>query len=440
MSSEIPASRSPNKRGADLTERELLNEYIGAIPQDRLIKLRAELKDILGDYKHKYFFEALLISLALATGRTVEGVLEFSLKPNDYEYIDNPANDGRRGPFLWVIQAGGEKLNLPLPESIDYSARAVLRGKDLEILSDYLPKSSKDWGQRAYEWLSQHVPDSEYYLRIKVRDTLARKIYEHSANTAILTLLVTERHQWRRVESLTSYIDLACKQTVDIYKDALSSIFGNMGSYPPIAHKKSIDVTSSIVSKVARFMRDKVVESQHDFIQYHNWVARYCLMMMLFCTGHRKSTTPFYFPWDIDDQSQFAFICDKSVVGSEARFVPVPDIVAAQIKAYKLHLIDISEKLKDTSPELSRLIHRLGLGGDISTLNDEITCCGHFGMFFTLNKELRAKTISTKDLEDCCAELGNLDVRELRSVIVQYFYLKDKSGMQIEALLVLARV
>lgn len=435
MNSENTADRTPNKKGSNLTERELLKHSVVVIQDDELKKLRVELKEILNAYKHKYFYEALLVSVALATGRTVEGVLELSLNPNDHEYITSQVGEDGRSRTAWVVEGEGERLNLPLPEFIQFAIRSTISEKNHETLADYLPQSSQNWSLRSYKWLSDHVTGSEYYLRIKVRDTLARKIYERSANSAILTFLLTEREQWRGSESLTSYIDLVCQQTVDIYKDALRYIFGNIGKFPSNTHKKNIDLQGSVIPKVSDYMRIKILESEHDFIEYHNWFARYCLTMLLFCTGHRKSKTPFYFPWDVDTESALAFICDKSVVGSEARFVPIAGMVSAQIKAYKLHLIDLANKLKASSPELSRLINRLGLGGDISTLNDEVELCGHFAMFFTLTKELRARTISTKDIEECCAEIGVFEVRKLRSLIAQYLYLTGKSGMQIEALL-----
>lgn len=435
MNSENTADRTPNKKGSNLTERELLKHSVIVIQEDELKKLRVEIKEILSSYKHKYFYEALLVSVALATGRTVEGVLELSLNPNDYEYITSQVGEDGKSRTAWVVEGERERLNLPLPELIQFAIRRTISEKNHETLSDYLPQSSQSWSRRSYKWLSNHVTGSEYYLRIKVRDTLARKIYERSANSSILTFLLTEREQWRTSESLSSYIDLVCQQTVDIYKDALGYIFGNIGKFPSNTHKKYIDLQGSVIPKVSEFMRNKVRESEQDFIEHHNWVARYCLTMLLFCTGHRKSKTPFYFPWDVDTESELAFICDKSVVGSEARFVPIAGMVSAQIKAYKLHLIDLANKLRASSPELSRLINRLGLGGDISTLNDEVELCGHFAMFFTLTKELRARTISTKDIEDCCAELGEFEVRKLRSLIAQYLYATGKSGMQIEALL-----
>lgn len=435
MNSENTDDRTPNKKGANLTERELLKHSVLAIPEGELKELTGELKKVLSSYKHRYFYEALLVSIALATGRTIEGVLELALNSNEYEYITTQVGEDGKSTTAWIVEYGKEGFNLPLPEIIQFALRKTISEKNHPTLSDCLPQTSLNWSQRSYKWLSGYVAGSEYYLRIKIRDTLARKIYERSANSAILTFLVTDREQWRKSESLSFYIDLASKQTVEIYKDALISIFGNIGKYPSNTHKKYILPPSSFIPRVAEFMRKKVRDSEHDFIEYHNSVARYCLTMLLFCTGHRKSKTPFYFPWDLDAESKLAFICDKSVVGSEARFVPISEMASAQIRAYKLHLIDFANTLKAKHPQLSSLINRLGLGGDISILNSEVEICGHFGLFFTLNQDLKAKTISTKDIEVFCEELGAFEVRKLRKLLAQYLYVTDKSGMQIEALL-----
>ena len=419
MNSENTDDRTPNKKGANLTERELLKHSVLAIQEGELKELTGELKEVLSSYKHKYFYEALLVSIALATGRTIEGVLELALNSNAYEYITTHVGEDGKSTTSWMVEYGKEGLNLPLPEIIQFSLRRTISEKSYQKLSDCLPHTSLDWSQRSYKWLSSHVAGSEYYLRIKIRDTLARKIYERSANFAILTFLVTDREQWRKSESLSFYIDLASKQTVEIYKDALISIFGNIGKYPSNTHKKYILPPSSFIPRVAEFMRKKVRDSEHDFIEYHNCVARYCLTMLLFCTGHRKSKTPFYFPWDLDAESKLAFICDKSVVGSEARFVPISEMASAQIRAYKLHLIDFANTLKAKHPQLSSLINRLGLGGDISILTNEVEVCGHFGLFFTLNQNLKAKTISTNDIEVFCEELGTFEVRKLRKLLAE---------------------
>ncbi|MGZ8983898.1 MAG: hypothetical protein ACXW11_08085 [Methylotenera sp.] len=434
-SEEDSVVRTPDKKGVLLTERELLTSYLGAMRKDELLTLSNALKESLSNEKHEFYFEALIVSLALATGRTIEGALKLAMMVDDEEYIGSEEFENGSSVVVWVVLDKKRSLKLPLPDFIQFAISRITASIKFKALIEYFPNTQRPWSERVYEWLSTCVAGTEYSLRIKIRDALSRTLHECSVNSAILNVLVTDRQQWRRQESLSFYLDIDCKKTVEIYREANQRIFGKIGKFPPTAHKANIDLIASVIPSVSGYMCNKIIESEQDFIEYHNWFARYCLTMLIFCTGHRKSSTPFYFPWDIDLDSGFAFICDKSVVGSEARFVPISGVVAQQIKEYKVHLIDLANKVKESSPELSRLINKLGLGGDISPLTNEIEVCGHFGFFFSINRKLRANTISTKDIETSCANLGKVDVRELRSTIAQYFYLTGKSGKQIEAFL-----
>ena len=54
-------------------------------------------------------------------------------------------------------------------------------------------------------------------------------------------------------------------------------------------------------------------------ISRHNALAHLTLFVCLLATGHRRSTTPFPFPWDFSPFEQLVFICDKLV--TEAKHV-----------------------------------------------------------------------------------------------------------------------
>lgn len=81
------------------------------------------------------------------------------------------------------------------------------------------------------------------------------------------------------------------------------------------------------LSAVASELRGQIQASASP-IDRHNSFAIYLAALLIGSTGHRKSQSPFHFAFSIDEDTLVTFLADKQTVGSEARFVPITQMVA----------------------------------------------------------------------------------------------------------------
>ncbi len=451
----------PIQRGSSLRERERLvlhhNAFQVLEAKTFFRNVRRNIEqdrrgyDVTGtEYSYQYYFEALIAGVALATGRTVRGAIEMSLDADDHEHIAIRSFPGYKSHFnypIWTRKLSPTKtLTLPLPDFLSCLADS-LYFKGAQTLADCLPYSLVDWEQRCFEWLDGQFSSSGSKLDRRIRDALPRALYQHSANPALLDWITTPvQKMHRQTESLSYYLNPSSENTYIAYAAVCKNMFHAYGapvSIRSLLLKNVADVSVEEHRQISDcFVTDlKQAESSKDLIASHNSLARYILMLLIVATGHRKSTTPFFFRWDILISENLVFISDKLVVGSEARFVPIPEWLSNVVATYLQHLVELAHKLRSVDSHLAEQVSNL-LNDNFEPIRTQLGESDEhspyqksFGLFFLIDEKFKAKTIATHDLEEFYKIASPVPIGRFRKNIANALWSQNLSGQQIEAFL-----
>lgn len=454
---ELPPKAT--QRDSMLRERERLNVHHNAFQAPEMKSFAKSVRSVIEHEEHnynkniigattQYFFEALIVALALATGRAVRGAIEFPLYSDSPEHISIQLFGGYNGNFnypIWTRTISPDTtLKLPLPEFLECLKRRHIRFDGAHTLEDCLPYSLVPWEDRCFEWLESLTSVSKHRLNRRIRDALTRAIYQDSANPALLNWITTPiQKSNRQLESLSHYLDPLSERTVEAYSDACTKIFNKYGARKEtinVFNKKVFGITSAEHRLIAQLFLNNLQQAEvaRDYIAYHNALALYVLMLLIVATGHRKSNTPFFFPWDILTSEDLVFISDKLTVGSESRFVPIPAWLSKLVEGYHLHLQDLSDRIRSVNHELANGISLVAKGdssnrprGKPSSSSSQPT----FGQFFLIDKDFKVRTITTRDLEKFYRQSSTKGIGLFRKSVANSLWSQQLSGHQIEAFL-----
>ena len=462
---EAPEIRVSIQRGVGLNERERLTCHYNAFQESEMESLAQNVRNIIErDFSSQhltlaqicafppYYIEASLIALAIATGRSIEGVIQFPLSHESKEYIGNELvseNPKFNYPIWHRIHSSDCHLRIPLPAFLKEPIAQLSGYRSAEIIEDCLPYSVLGWDERCTNWLAKNVSGTRRYINRRVRDALAREIYRSTASPALLRAIaspISDKHLFN--ESMSRYVNLLDERTLKAYENACQKMFKKYGAPRNLCQlfsNNDFAVSQARHRQVSEFFLGKIEAAGQagDYIEYHNWVARYLLMLLVVATGHRKSRTPFFFSWDIIAEDNLAFLCDKITTGSEARFAPIPEWVSSLVRDYRRHLLTLSKRLRQSSPQLSAQIELLANGGDLRALravqkvpgNDLHTQKTDFGFFFKLTHKLEARTLSTADLEKSYSSAYSGKIGEFRKAAANSLWSGGYSGYQVETFL-----
>jgi integrase len=448
------------QRGSGLSERERLTAHHNAFQDSELKSLVKHVHSII-DLKDfdtysvsigampKYFYEATIVILAIATGRTIQGALQFPLTITSPEYIDFSLTVGFKlfKQPVWTRTLSKHAIRLPLPDILECLKYQSIRFAGADAIEDGLPYSIISWEIRCLEWLESHLKVSRHSINRRIRDALPRALYQESANPALLDWITTplQKGNWMK-ESLSYYLNPSNELTVSAYSNACARLFLKLGTPKDILSlfsSKEIGIPLDEHHRISQlFLNDlSRQEKSKDHIAYHNALARYVLMLLIVATGHRKSNTPFYFPWDILPTENLVFICDKLTVGSEARFVPIPAWLSELVDRYHLHLLNFSDQIKSANPQLANRISQLvqtEVRSDHARnkqINNLTEAHIQFSQFFFVGKDFKVRTITTRDLEKFYSPVSENGIRHFRKSIANSLWNQGLSGHQIEAFL-----
>lgn len=458
--------RFSEQRGVGLYERERLSTHHNAFQDSEIKALTKSLRGIIEheydsmqpklphlDVLPPYYIESAIVTLAIATGRGIEEVIKFPLSSELGEYFENELVGGvpKFTYPIWHRKISDEcHLKIPLPSFLKEPISQLFSFDLAETVEDCLPYSITDWSIRCLDWLKEEqLSGSAHEVDRRVRDALAREIYKSTASPALLRIITTPISDiLYHTESLSRYVNPLDERTLSAYKSACTNLFNKYGADNSLCKLFSSDdfaVSQEQHCKVAEFFQRQIeiAEQADDFIAHHNWISRYILMLLIVATGHRKSLTPFYFPWDILFDENLAFVCDKLTVGSEARFVPIPAWLSSLILDYRNHLYTLTHRLSQAAPELAKRIHHLAKGGDLHVLYQgrEITDNSlsknklGFGFFFKIDGKLNGKNLSTADLVKSYSSVYTGKIGEFRKSAANSLWTNGYSGHQIEAFL-----
>jgi site-specific recombinase XerD len=394
------------------------------------------------------YLERLILSIALATGHTIAEVLNMPLvganharretKKEQIELRLIPAHNGTKRYFSeWRIPLGSNHLNVPLPDFFDRALRSLMTLDTDARLIDRLPPTTVDWKTRCESVLVSTLECSLTRAESILRDTLIRTCYHLSSNRAIgywLTAgLSGDTNQLRASQvSLSHYLDPEGRRTKETLQHAWKIIFGKYGASERLAHHRLAHSIATIPQEaVVKELRNRLASvDKTNVVDLHNAFAEYTLFLLIVATGHRKSTTPFFFSWDVFTTERLAFIADKCIVGSEARFIPLADTAIDQFNKYLLHLRALYQRLESSSPIKKHIANIICL----SRFGSGTQCEQTYGQFFRILGN-RIETISTGSLDRMFVRHPEIRIGRFRPAIAEYLWTRGLSGMEISAFL-----
>ena len=450
IANSIPHCPSPKPPVIQIEHRSLTNLHWNALKPSELKSIQQALEN--RERPH----ESLVIELGLATGRSIRDTLNLRLVGHhaNLSYPEEqhvrmqllPGFAGKRYRATWVIPLNrGRPLVLPLPEHFTDHLRRLIGPETDTRLINRLPITHQSWESRCNTELTRILNAGRLRSNLILRDSLGQACYAASSNAAIGYWLNSGRNRAEEpVRSdqvaLSYYLDPGNQQTVRTYQKACQSLFGKYGRYENAISSANSNFGVKIEThcRAADIMRERLESAtkSDDLIRLHNAFTQYSLLLLIVATAHRKSTTPFFFPWDLALEEQVAFIADKCVTGSEARVVPLAKAAVSQTSAYLHHLKQLHQRLgSDYAVVKKHIAALIDVVKEKRSTSSDISCLSA-GLFFEIFSDGAIRTISTWQLSQLLTAAGiPVGIGDFRKSLADALWGMEFSGMEIAALL-----
>lgn len=217
-----------------------------------------------------------------------------------------------------------------------------------------------------------------------LRHALARDMFAFNANRGVIDFVcglpegVRDRDDLREREgqegngdvpsmrvnrgALTSYLHPKSLCVTNAYAYAWSKLSG-IGAHQVFEPQTCTDEQacmhiaacdmSRVVDRLRQVQQPDDNESNASELTRHRNFALYFACLFESATGHRASEFLLHFPHVIDAKEKTAFLADKLEVGSEARFVALPDLVLAMYEEYRREVKWLIDRTRPTNPSLA---------------------------------------------------------------------------------------
>lgn len=448
----------------DLSERFLTRGHFDYPRPAQRQSIQKLLRDDRDDPSwQKTWVEQLVMAIALVTGRTCGEALNIRVNgecpsDDDVSAVFEPTiqfvlASGYQGqfarPILRLPTKGSVSIDLPLPERIGDALKDLVGRYMGGALIELLPASSQPWSERVNAFVESCLQCSAGRAQRIVRDTLARELFAASRNLAVVGWLNPSRFGGRLRRSsalpvLTHYLDPHGIRTYKSFWLACGEIFGGLGAVAKVGasnchthgnHRVSITQQRAI----AIALQQRITAPDASVIAIHNAFVDYCLLMLVVATAHRASNTPFWFARDLRLDDRLVFVCDKIVVGSEARFVPLPDTVVTMLRYYQRHLVAVRRRIGGSQTSIVR--HIDGLLFSTSRGNAAIAArqeaddpeCGYF---FKVSPGGKVTPVNTRALEmSIRGIMGAPTAKDFRAAIADALWGMGVSGSDVSTFL-----
>lgn len=468
---ESDASRETRgRRASELRLRQLLPEWTYAFDEDQL-RLVANIAssasapirraDVRKLEQLVQEHSAWLLQAALLTGRSLRAatrlrVLAFESMDAAMRVVEDlPENmllriagEGRhRSSMVFFRPPGARRTKLLLPiervcianveECIDFELHELLPLPPREML----PLIQQHLASRAGLTVSQF----ERYLRY----ALPRAMFACNANRAAIEFLCGPPREeagggWsRKHSSLAAYVHPDSPCVRDAFASSVQALL--WPDHPASSTSTALTdgqagrhVRGEMLSAVTTELRQRIAGAATP-TERHNAFAMYVAALLICSTGHRKSQYPFHFAFSIDEEALVAFLADKQTVGSEARFVPITQMVAEQLREYRRHLVWLLKVLRRDQPNLAAQIAQLAntRDGDGPLVDTPLS------LLFTVEGN-RLTSIRTDMVDEAlCGAASALGLEDgprfntgtLRRNLATFLANQGLSGMQVEMFL-----
>jgi len=443
-----------------LRELELLKSHKNFPRPTELKRLKAFLQNG-GDPSSPLYHEANLIALAIVSCRAVKNNLQWRV-------YQSPSNDPPADRIEWKFERrdyqGGRHL-IPawhkaehgvrkaqaiwyLPRSISKWLRSLDVGFGRPRLVDLLPICKEEWSSRAYLALAKELDCTVGRARLITRDLVPRFIYHETANPSVVHFFrSTTGEQIERSDriALNHYVPqgdgravkehaAACRKVLsDTFPPGPHKISTPLGT-PPLADSKKIEISRSLL---------KDYTDANGVVEKHNRLAHFILYACIAGTGHRRSSAPFPFPWDLHISEKLAFIADKLVTGSECRLVPLAPTLLSLLDFYVDHLNTLSYSnevhpdVRNYARTIAASLRTSNAPPDQCVTNPETPTSGVFFEIAANGQRVLAKPISTRALDDRIENLTSCKrtVQRLRAAAASYLWESGLSGRSVQTFL-----
>lgn len=402
--------------------------------------------------------EAGLIALSVQTCRPIASILKWrvygdntSQPDGDCIRLTQGTSKGERtfSRFVWAKRHGHTDIcaEVELPTYVDKWLKSLHSGWSAPTLEEMLPYAERPWDARAYGILGNKLGRTPQQAELVCRDYIPRLLYQETANAALINFWRSESsNSISRLErlALTHYLQPYGRRTCSSFAAACIDALGSSGFFGKEFVR--ISGTKSALSTEQVSLIYKALLSRHESssnpVDKHNSLAFLTLFICALATGHRRSLTPFPFPWDFFPAQGLVFICDKLIVGSEARFVPFAGAPLARLQTYAQHL-----KRLGSTPNLSNATH--GYANALSKFLlaeaaaprqarlQEFTPSA--GVFFLLDSDgsISNSRLSTRALDAQIESLTAISraTKRFRATLAEHLWERGCSGRLIQAFL-----
>lgn len=411
--------------------------------------------------RNEHYYEAILLLLSIQTSHPIQALLQWPVYPptigtfrlgtedgNLFRHV--PARSKTFGNIYpkaqWVKTLGGTTAIVELPFAVRSWLSNLHPGNGAPSLGSLLPFSRKAWDTRAYEFLADKLGCSTSRAELITRDLVPRLLYEKTSNSALVNFWRADSELAKdRAERLAlgHYLkaegDRASKSLAKACCDALGRDIYKPDPHSVFLMRNPEPIDWVAIQKIVRSL-EKEYASASEPVARHNSLARLVLFILLIATGHRRSVSPFPFPWDFSLPDRLVFICDKLITGSEARFVPLPGVALAYLHRYAKGLRQISRLVQgETRSYAEQTASFLSFDADPPKSSKLANFRPSAGVFFLLERDgtLSRKKLTTGALDQHIELLTKVrqPVAKLRSLMAQQLWEKGCSGRVVQAFL-----
>lgn len=425
-----------NRCSAALPEHYLLPEHWWALDVGEMSALRSAVESALTEPavirpgcrpSRESMFEAFIVAVALAMGRAIEGssrmrvvhqgldaeleaagclpgdryISMYGHAPDSTPWASTGFPPGDRYREIW---ADGTVQPLDLPESLTLRIGQLCDGTMDAEIQELLPFAAGGWVARTAAWMKKLTGRSLAESDLALRHALAREIFSRTANRALIDLAgggtPRKDRAFNRQVALIHYIHPSSSRNgSEILAAATSLLSTRPTPRPKAARPYGYHVGLDPLRHLCTELRAAALADARTRREAHGPIVRYTLAMLVVATGHRAVDALFHFPWDLDLRAAVAFICDKLVVGSEARFVPLAKAVVQQLLFYRRHVAALIRELKGEDPELASAIARAAGIAYAGGRNDVMPDGAHPVSQFFLLEGRRLVSLTAADLD-----------------------------------------
>lgn len=401
-------------------------------------------------------FEAALIALSVQSCRPIRSILRWRVyvdpaPPSANEKVQLVQHGKLYLKFVWIKGTRSGLAEVDLHHGVEQWLKAIHPGLGAPTIGELLPYSKRPWDVRAYEHLAKLLGCTPQRAELICRDFVPRLLYEATANTALVNFWRSDSNSpVSRPDrlALPHYLQPNGNRTCATFAEACSQALGP-GTFPfRSKHREPVKVTGenyALPSAQLVQIREALqlrYDSSTDAIDKHNSLTYLTLFICVLATGHRRSETPFPFPWDFFPSEGLVFICDKLITGSEARFVPLVGAPLAQLHVYARHL----ERLRNTRGVSSatqwyadatcKLLSFVAVPPKESRRKDFSPWAG---VFFLLDSDgnISKRRLSTRALDAHVESLTGVPrlTRRLRATLASHLWESGCSGRLVQAFL-----